>query len=239
MMPGFELLLPLGALGFYLYDCAHLLYGNELLLAHRNGRWSVMRRTGLALFGRELVFGAPFTPHATLYRVHWSEHDARRRHEDPVALSRFETGLAPLRPLVLTLLLLLGVALPVASLGYGAGLALLGVFALYYVLVVVALLLLARRREALGLARREFWATAFDVLACAPFAVNLLHRLSLQHGLAGDPLAFARQHFDAASLAALRAAVAGAVAPALAASVPGSDERAALESLLARLEVAA
>lgn len=238
MTPSFELLLPLGALAFYLYDCAHLLYGNELLLAHRGGRWTVMRRTGLALFGRELVFGAPLAPQATLYRVRWSEHDARRQVEDPAALARFEAGLAPLRPLVTALLLILLLALPATSIGFGAGLALLGVFALYYSLVVVALLLLARRRDALGMARREYWAVAFDVLACAPFAVNLLHRLSLQHGLAGDPLAFARANFDRDSLAALRAALAGAIAPALAASTPGSEERVALESLLSRLEAA-
>ena len=32
-MPSFEVLLPIGAIAFYLYDSALLLYGNELVLS--------------------------------------------------------------------------------------------------------------------------------------------------------------------------------------------------------------
>lgn len=38
MNPGFDILLPVGALAFYLFDCFHLLHGNELLLIRRGGR---------------------------------------------------------------------------------------------------------------------------------------------------------------------------------------------------------
>ena len=36
----------------------------------------------------------------------------------------------------------------------------------------------------LALTTRAFWGLAFDVLACAPFAINIVRRLSLAHGLA-------------------------------------------------------
>ena len=46
MTPGFDLLLPLGALAFYFYDCAHLLYGNELLLEYHLPRNWIFQATG-------------------------------------------------------------------------------------------------------------------------------------------------------------------------------------------------
>jgi hypothetical protein len=55
------------------------------------------------------------------------------------------------------------------------------------------------RRDALELRPRAFWSLAFDVLACAPFAVNMVRKLSLRRGLQGDPIDFAAREFDAAT----------------------------------------
>lgn len=203
----FELLLPLGALAFYLYDCAQSLHGNELLLAHGGGRWRILPRTSLAFAGRELAFIDPLRPHQATYRVAWADADPRGLREDPDRLASFERQLAPLRPLVLALLVLLLVALPSASIGFGAGAVLLLVFATYYLLVLGALAWLFGRRAVLGLGGRAFGSLAFDVLACAPFAVNLLRRVTLARGLAGDPLAFADVAFDPASRESLHRAL--------------------------------
>jgi hypothetical protein len=81
------------------------------------------------------------------------------------------------------------------------------VIALYYMATLAALVIAWVRREALGLATRAWWMMALDVLACAPFAANMTRRLSLRHGLGGEPLRFAARHFDDTALAHTRALV--------------------------------
>lgn len=190
----------------------------------------------MQLFGRHVALPALLAPHALVFKVRWSENDPRPPVEQPTELDTFEHGLYGLKSLVWVLLALLIVALPVASIGFGAGVALLAVFAAYYLLVVVALLLVYRRRVALRLSGRSFASLAVDVLACAPFAVNLINKLSLQRGIAGNPLAFARIQFPPLALAEVRALVAAALAPDLEAAAAESPQRAALERLLTDLE---
>jgi len=51
-MPSFEVLLPLGAIGLYLFDSTLLLYSNELLFAQRAGRWSFAMSSALLPVGK-------------------------------------------------------------------------------------------------------------------------------------------------------------------------------------------
>jgi hypothetical protein len=67
---------------------------------------------------------------------------------------------------------------------------LLAVFVLYYLLIVLALVLLCRRRRVLQLSVRGCALLALDALACAPFAVNLVRRVTLQRSVATDALPF-------------------------------------------------
>ena len=62
----------------------------------------------------------------------------------------------------------------------GAGLALLAVFAAYYAAVVALLVITSRRRVALGLGTKAYWAIALDCILCPPFAVNLVRKITLQ-----------------------------------------------------------
>lgn len=238
MTVSFDLLLPVGALAFYLYDSAHLLYGNELLMIRRGGQWEAQAASSLRLFGRRVAVPNPLLPGALVFKVQWSETDARPLVDETVAIDDFEDALRGLKPLVLALLVLLACALPVTSIGFGAGAALLGVFVAYYGLVLVALLVVYRRRVALGVPGKAFWMLAIDVFACAPFAVNLVRKLALHRGLRGNPLRFASREFAPAALARLRLAIAAAIEPDLAHATPGSPQRAALEAMLAVLEPA-
>jgi hypothetical protein len=194
-----ELWLPIGAAAFYLYDSACLLWQNELLFTRKASGWQVDGGSNLRMFGRRVALPNPFTPHRPQYLVRWSLVDPRAQVDDE-APTRLLLQLRPLRALAIVMMLMLLVALPAISWILGAGLTLLLVFAVYYLLVIIALLLVHRRRQALQLTSRACWSLAFDVFLCAPFALNIVRRLSMRTGVTGDPLAFATRQFDAATL---------------------------------------
>ena len=59
-MPAFELLLPLGAIGLYLFDSSLLLYSNELLLLHRSRGWGFTEGSALLVVKRGPNAGSRF-----------------------------------------------------------------------------------------------------------------------------------------------------------------------------------
>ncbi|HLQ12239.1 MAG TPA: hypothetical protein VK130_03180 [Steroidobacteraceae bacterium] len=202
-MPSFEILLPLGAIAFYLYDSALLLHGNELVLVCRGGHWLIRGGSDLRVAGKRLYLPNPLTPQALLFRVAWSTSDRRSQHDSAVAIEAFRASLQFLRVLVIAQIVILMVLLPGLSWTLGSGGPLLGVIALFYALVLLALLVIYRRRESLGLTLKGYWLLALDVLACAPFAANIVRKLSLQRSIRGNPLHFARANFDALSRGSL------------------------------------
>jgi hypothetical protein len=193
-----ELWLPIGAAAFYLYDSATLLWQNELVFTRGLGwpkdGWLVDGGSELRIGARRVFVPNPLLPQRPQFQVRWVTDDQRGANTDNLA-----TLFTALRPIGLVNLmqLLLLLALPAISWTLGAGILLLAVFALFYMLTVVALVLTWRRRTTLRLAPRTFWALALDALACAPFAVNHTRKIAMRHGIAGDPLGFAAQHFDA------------------------------------------
>jgi len=199
-MTAVELWLPVGAIGFYLYDSVQLLWQNELLLIRAGGRWRIQAESSLRISARRVVLPHPLLPHRPQFRAAWRVADERAGgHPDLSAL------LSALKPIGLLCQMLLWLLLLLAPLCWilGAGVVVLAQFALYYLLIIAALVLVFRRRNALALSTRAFWSLAFDVLACGPFAVNLLRKLSMRREL-GDPVVFAAREFDATTRTELR-----------------------------------
>jgi hypothetical protein len=186
-MPGIEVLLPVGAIAFYLYDSAHLLYSNERLITCVGRRWSMAGSAGLFLMGRTVYAPGLLLPHRPLFRLAWPVTTAATSGVTS-ALGAFLAALRPVQIVVWLLLALLVAALPLVSWHYGAGPHMLAVFIAYYCLLLLALSIIFVRRTALGLTGRAFGGLLFDVCACAPFGVNLVSKLSLRRCLANDPL---------------------------------------------------
>ena len=205
-MPPFEVLLPLGAIGLYLFDSTLLLYSNELLFARRAGTWRLGVGSALILGGRRLCLLNPFTPATPLFRVRWSEADTRQEQESREELAAFLAALGPLQYLVIALWVLL-LALPVELLLLGTGIELLALMAAFYAVVLASLGYIYARRRQLHVSGRSFLALSFDSLACAPFAINLVRKLSLRRSLAGNPIDFARRTFEPVAFSALIHAV--------------------------------
>ncbi len=193
-MPSFEVLLPLGAIGLYLFDSVLALYGNELLFVRADGHWRLGGERGWVLFGRRLVLLDPLHPASGAFPIRWFEDDARTA-PDAADLERFFRALRPLRYAVMSLLTLLA-ALPFVLVWFGTGTELLVFIAMFYAVIFAALGYVGARRRALQLNGRAVAALAFDCLACAPFAVNLLRKVVMRRSLGGNPLLFAETNFD-------------------------------------------
>jgi hypothetical protein len=205
-MPAFEVLLPLGAIGLYLFDSTLLLYSNEFMLVRRGSQWSFAESSALLLAGRRVYFPNPLTPGTPRFRVRWSEADPRQDCEEAGELARFFGALRPVQYLVRLLLIIL-LSLPVELLLFGTGVELLVVMAAFYLVTLTTLGYIFVRRHELRLSGRAFLALCFDSLACAPFAINLVRKLALRRGLAGNPIAFAARTFEPAVFSSLLRAV--------------------------------
>lgn len=228
-----ELWLPIGAAAFYLQDSCCLLWQNELMLTRGRGRWLVQGGSEFRLAGRRLLLPNPLLPMRPQFLVQWNLVETRPAIADAVdPLLRALRPVGAINQLQLALLLLL----PVLAWTAGAGLAMLILFALFYLLTLIALAVVWRRRAAFGLQTRAFWWLALDVLACAPFAVNLTRKLSQRHGIDGDPLAFAARHVDAANRAAARQIIAARLEEEQAASGTSSERDQNIARLMSRLE---
>ena len=226
-----ELYLAGGALAFYLFDSALLLYGNELAYTCVRGAWRNVRSSEWLLFRRHVLVPNPLTPQAPLLRLQWSEVaapltvTALPTRSSMLATTLPESLLQALRPLrfgVLLLLLLIGVALPLVLFAYGQGLPLLWLFAAVYLLDIALAIWVWRRRSALRLSRRGCLALSFDLLACPPFAINLVRKITLQQPEPSEALRFAAATFRPAHYAELRACLAKRVGHELAALDAGS-----------------
>jgi hypothetical protein len=228
-----ELWLPLGAIAFHLYDATQALWQNEVLFERAGAQWCIRADSPVRRWGRRLLLPNVFTPQRPLFRVAWSIADTR-----PTADADLAPLFRALRPVgvICQLLLLMLLALWPLCWILGAGLTVLVLFAAYYLLAIVAVVLVFRRRAVFGLSMKKCWALAFDVLACAPFAVNLVRRVSLHHGIAGDPVEFAARHFDAGARAQFAALVRSRLEESRGGETCSADEAARVAHWLARLE---
>ncbi len=230
-MTAVEFWLPVGAIAFYLYDSAQLLWHNELLFVRGAARWYAEGPSSVSMMGRRLYLPNPLLPQRPGFKVHWSLAEQRA----PATLP--DEFLLALRPISVITLLLVGLLLllPVVSWTLGAGLTLLSLFALYYLLVIVALAFVLCRRAALQLSGSACASLAFDALACAPFAANLVRKIALRRSLEGDPVTFAGMQFEPAAREALRALLARKIEEQQAGEPPSSEQHAQIAVLLGKL----
>jgi len=201
----FEIMLVLGVVGFYLFDSAMLLYTNELVFAEKNGKWVFgLPESGWQMLGKNLYFPNPLTPDTSLFRTCWVVASATNKHQEDIdSLRQFLNTLNPLRYMTFSLFVLLLIGLPIVLLVYGTGLALLLLLGVVYLSITIMLAQIYRQREELGLSWKAFSKLAFDSLACAPFALNLVRKITLRRSLVGDPIFFAYQALDADAFAHL------------------------------------
>ena len=199
-----QLLIGPAVVALYLKDCFLLLDRDEAVLVRGwRGRW----RAGFGMLDwrlrqREPWLCNPFKPWEPVLRLRWDAATLPGRAAAAPASVPRELRLGPW---VGVMWLLLFVALPVAWYGNLGLHVTLAVLAELYAFILVSLVLVWRRRGALGLSGSQFGILAFEMLACAPYAPNLVRRLSLHRRVDEDLLAASRRLLDAPALARVNA----------------------------------
>jgi hypothetical protein len=170
-------------LGLYLYDAALLLFHNEVVLEVRRRDFVVSGGSALEFGGRHLFLPNPCCPHRVLLRLAWSAAASPPRQR--ARWQRARLTLVTLAPWTWLLLGLFFVGLP-GALWLGTHVVLLGWLLSTYLVIVAMLVQVYRCRKALNLSARAVLALAFDALLCAPFALNIVRKISLRQEAVPD-----------------------------------------------------
>ena len=222
-------------LALYLKDCFLLLGHDEAVLVRGwRGRW----RAGFGLRDwqlrrREPYLCHPFKPWEPVLRLRW---DAVAGPGATTSVRAAAPGGPVLGPWVSLAWLLLFVGLPLAFYGHLGLPVVLTVLAGLYATVAIALVLVWRGRVALGLSGSEFGVLAFEVLACAPYAANLVRRLSLHRAADEDLVTAATRLLDTPGRAAVDAACLARIDDELEAAPEDSPRALALRAARPRFE---
>ena len=195
-----ELLIGPALVGLYLKDGLLMLARDEgVLVRGFRGRWrAAFGPREWRLRGRAPYLCNPFKPQQPVLRLRWdAAADPAAAATSPAAVP---AALLSLGPWVGVIWLLLFVGLPLAFYLHLNLRVLLVLLAELYAVILATLVLTWRRRVALGLDAKAFATLAFEVLACAPYAANLVRRLSLMRRPDEDLLLAARRLVPAPAL---------------------------------------
>ena len=180
------------ALGLYLYDSALLLHINEGVITPRRGGWRLrFGSSHLGFRGKELYLPSPFLPHRPGFLLVW--HLRSGAVEAAATWEARSKLFRPAAPLVWAMACALFVLLPLGLFSFLGDWVLLLAVALLYAAIAGALLWLTMKRRELGLSARRLGSLAFELVACPPFAVNVVRRVSVEMPLDADLALAARQ----------------------------------------------
>jgi hypothetical protein len=228
------------AILFYLYDSSVLLYSNEAVLTCDSAQhWTAATGwVGFVLAGRALCVLNPFTPHRPAFRLNWKFSGLEAENTD-LSWSERTLQLKALAPMTLTAGLALFILLPLGMFTALGSYAVIPALVLLYGSTILALLLLRRKRTLASFERRRFIAFAFECLACPPFAVNMVRRITLANRIS-EPLPLAAVRLlDAAGWAQLRGHCISRLEDAMRLVTANSNEEKLLEAQKQRLSALA
>lgn len=204
----FEALLVLGIPAFYVFDSALLLCFNELVFQESFGKWAFSTSgASWQMGGKSLYLPNPLTPYKTLFRVAWSPKDPPLPAETDNRLLHLVKTTRPLTFLVSAMAFEMLVLIPVVIFAFGTGPIFLSVLALTYLTIIFALRFVYVKRADLQLSRKELIGIFIDSLACPPFALNMLRKVTLNKAEQINPVEYARLHLKEKEIAGLAAEI--------------------------------
>jgi hypothetical protein len=235
VIPSNNLLLFMGAVGFYIYDSAMLLYNDELVLHVDRYGWKVMADSGFAVRGRRLVVPNPLLPHQALFRVHWATITTDKSREHVAGLTHFVNSLREMRSGMLLLLGLFVLGLPLALFIFKSPEVLLACLGAIYIMVAVLLIRLYQHRRVFELSEKAFASLAIEALLCTPLALNLVRKICARRGIRGDAMAFTTEALPEVELFAMRSVIDSRIQLAMDFEEAGSPRSNDLEAFRRRL----
>ena len=196
-----------GIVVFYLVDCVVLSYADEVIFVRAGRRWVGRLADGAVWAGRSLSLPAWFSPGSPVLRVSWQAGAGAGDGATAPSMQQLLKVVAPLRWHAWLLALALFVGVPVAVLGYRGPLLLWTLLAVLYLPTAAAMGYLYRQRRVLGLSASQVAGIGFEVLACPPFALNLVRRVTLRVGPSREAARVAVQLLDNAQALRLSQAI--------------------------------
>lgn len=187
-----EVALIAGTMALYLYDTIMLLYSNEVLFVHGRRRWRASLGSRFMLGGRFLALPGGLLPGTAMFRVCWGRVGmAPAPLHTP--LPDFLRAIRPLRWASWLLAVLLFAAIPACLVWRPTSHLMLALVLAFYGTALGCGVYLVTQRKKLGLQGRMLSSAIIDVLACPPFAVNVVRRVTLAVGPYATPDVFAQQ----------------------------------------------
>ncbi|WP_426688177.1 hypothetical protein [Rhodanobacter ginsengiterrae] len=221
--------LMVAVVGLYLYDSALLLLHDEVVLEARRRGYGVSGGSAMEFGGRHLFLPNPLLPHRALARLSWPQGGSPAWRA--TRWKRARLALSIIAPWTWWLLGLFFVVLPCA-LWFGTDVMLLAWLLLTYGSIAAMLAQVFRHRKALGLAPRAVLALALDALLCAPFALNIVRKISLRQASAATLHGFATSTLSPVERATLASLLRERIRVSLDHLEPGSAAGEALRAYL-------
>ncbi|WP_158755083.1 hypothetical protein [Dyella sp. S184] len=224
-----------GIVALYLYDSALLLFHNEIVLETRRSGCLVSGGAAMEFRGRHPYLPNPLCPHRPLVRLSWSVDEPLDGSAHRIRWRRIKLALSSIAPWAWMLFGLFFVGLP-GVLCFGTDALLLGWLVLTYLTIIAMLGQVWVRRKALNLSGRAIAALSLDVLLCAPFAINMVRKISLRQVHSSGLYAFASSTLSAAEKAVLCEILRGRIQASLDFQEPNSGASHALRAYLKNFE---
>lgn len=175
----YELLLMCGIVVLYLYDSVVMLSHNEIVLVLKHGRWCVAGGSSTELAGRHAFLPNPFFPQRPLIRIGWWAGEPACHRDSPSRLDGLSLALSRIKHWNIALYALFFLGLPTCLLIAERDVALLVWMFAIYSLIITTLTQVYRTRATLNLTLSSILSLAVDALLCAPFAMNIVRKVSL------------------------------------------------------------
>lgn len=174
-----------------------LLYFNEIVFSLSLSRWGFSNPHGRWRFaGKKPYIPNPLVPFSPIFRLSWSKDNkglAENNTED------FDTFLSELKLIgypIITLMYLMFICVPIALLKFGAGIQLLIIMGSIYITIGFTLILIYRKKDLFKLTNKMYWSIVFDAIACPPFSINIVRKISLNYPIRYDALEFGKTHLN-------------------------------------------
>jgi hypothetical protein len=224
------------AILLYVYDSSALLYVNEaILIRETRAHWTTTSGwRGFVFAGRSLCILNPFTPHWPAFRLGWNlgVPTAENSNQDWPHTADELRKLAPFTSIAGVALF---VILPLGVFTRWSIYAAIPALIVLYASTAVALFRLHRSKILAAGGRSHFWAFAFECMACPPFAVNMVRRISLAQPVRESLALAGARLLDPADWGRLRGDLIGYLEQEIERLSPDSEQRGALEAQIVRL----
>ena len=185
-------LLILGILCFYLYDSIKLQESSKIYVTQLFRGWGIVKPIDLFSISKKVPsLPNPLTPFFSVILLDWSTSIESTNSSEFVAPKYL-----PLQIFSFLIFIELLVFLPIAISLFGMGGYVLFLIVLTYMTIISSLITLYAYRIKYRISPKIYFSIVLDCLACPPFAINLLRRVTLINSPKQDLFTFAKENFN-------------------------------------------